>query len=147
MVCLTRTSRYRSKRRSWLVPLLPTFILSWLLASRTNVEDFVDAKCRCNLVNWESIAGSPLQIIPNWTNLRNIIQLLLKLDSLDEGKTLDSLDVVQGMAEDKVVGVGRGTRQSPKQGQGRGHVTGYTSKPKTFKLSTIKDLSNRVQWL
>ncbi len=24
MVCLTRTSRYRSKRRSWLVPLLPT---------------------------------------------------------------------------------------------------------------------------
>ncbi len=31
VVCLTRTSRYRSKRRSWLVPLLPTFILSWLL--------------------------------------------------------------------------------------------------------------------
>jgi hypothetical protein len=24
VVCLTRTSRYRSKRRSWLVPLLPT---------------------------------------------------------------------------------------------------------------------------
>ncbi len=24
MMCLTRTSRYRSKRRSWLVPLLPT---------------------------------------------------------------------------------------------------------------------------
>ncbi len=24
MVCLSRTSRYRSKRRSWLVPLLPT---------------------------------------------------------------------------------------------------------------------------
>ena len=24
MVCLTRTSRYRSKRWSWLVPLLPT---------------------------------------------------------------------------------------------------------------------------
>ncbi len=32
VVCLTRTSRYCSKRRSWLVPLLPTFILSWLLA-------------------------------------------------------------------------------------------------------------------
>ncbi len=32
VVCLTRTSRYPSKRRSWLVPLLPTFILSWLLA-------------------------------------------------------------------------------------------------------------------
>ena len=28
VVCLSRTSRYRSKRRSWLVPLLPTFILS-----------------------------------------------------------------------------------------------------------------------
>jgi hypothetical protein len=38
---------------------LPTFILNCLRASRTNVEDFVDAKCRCNLVNWESIAGSP----------------------------------------------------------------------------------------
>ncbi len=54
VVCLTRTSRYRSKRRSWLVPLLPTFILSCLLTSQTNVKDFVDAKCRCNLVNWES---------------------------------------------------------------------------------------------
>ncbi len=49
----------------------------------TNVEDFVDAKCRCNLVNWESnnlvnwesIAGSPLQNIPNPNNLCNIIQL------------------------------------------------------------------------
>ncbi len=47
--------------------------LNCLLASWTNIEDFVDAKCRCNLVNWESIAGSPLQIIPNWNNLRNII--------------------------------------------------------------------------
>ncbi len=61
-------------------------------------------------------------------------------------ETLDALDVVQGTAEDKVVGVGRGTRQSPKQGQGRGRGTGYTSKPKTLKLSTIKDLSNRVRW-
>ncbi len=68
MVCLTRTSRYLSKRRSWLVPLLPTFILSWLLAN----------------------------------------QGLLKLDLPDECKTLDVLDVVQGMAKDKVVGVGRG---------------------------------------
>jgi hypothetical protein len=32
-----------------------------------------------------------------------------KLDLPDEGKTLDATDVVQGMAEDKVVGVGRGT--------------------------------------
>jgi hypothetical protein len=32
-------------------------------------------------------------------------------------KTLDALDVVQGTAEDKVVGVRRGTRQSPKQGR------------------------------
>ncbi len=61
-------------------------------------------------------------------------------------ETLDMLDVVQGTAEDKVVGVGRGTRQSPKQGQGRGLGMGYTSKLKTFKLSTIKDLSNGVQW-
>jgi hypothetical protein len=97
-----------------------------------NVEDFVDAKCRCNLANWESIAWSPLQIIPNWNNLRNIIRLLLKLDLPDEGKTLDALDVVQGTAEDKVVGMGRGTRRSPKQGQGHGRGTGYTSKPKTF---------------
>ena len=62
-------------------------------------------------------------------------------------KTLDALDVVQGTAEDKVVGVRRGTRQSPKQGQVCGCGTGYASKPKTFKLSTIKDLSNGVRWL
>ncbi len=62
----------------------------------------------------------------------------------DKGETLAALDVVQEMAKDKVVGVERGTRRSPKQGQGRGHGTGYTSKPKTFKLSTIKDLSNGV---
>ncbi len=65
----------------------------------------------------------------------------------DEGKTLDALNVVQGTAEDKVVGVGQGTHRNPKQGQGCGRGTGYTSKPKTFKLSTIKDLSNGVQWL
>ncbi len=33
----------------------------------------------------------------------------------DEGKTLDALDVVQGTAEDRVVGVGGGTRRSSKQ--------------------------------
>ena len=49
----------------------------------------------------------------------------------DKGKTLDALDVVQGTAEDKVVGVRRGTRRSPKQGQVCGRGTGYTSKPKT----------------
>ena len=56
VVCLTRTSRYRSKRRSWLVPLLPTFILSWLLTRHYKIicEDFVDAKRGCNFVNWES---------------------------------------------------------------------------------------------
>ncbi len=32
-----------------------------------------------------------------------------KLDLPDKGKTLDVMDVVQGTAEDKVVGVGRGT--------------------------------------
>ncbi len=56
----------------------------------------------------------------------------------DEGKTLDALDVVQGTAENKIVGMGRGTRQSPKQGQGCGRGTGYMSKPKTFKLSPSK---------
>ncbi len=72
----------------------------------------------------------------------------------DKGKTLDVLDVVQGTAKDKVVGVGRGTRQSPRHSKiicenfvdakrgcnfvnwestvGRGHGTGYTSKPKTL---------------
>jgi hypothetical protein len=53
--------------------------------------------------------------------------------------------VVQGTAKDKVMGMGRGTRQSPKQGQGRGRETEYMSKPKTFKLSTIKDLLNGVR--
>ncbi len=57
-------------RRSSLVPLLPTFILSWLLArSRMTQARFTG-----------------------------------------KGQTLDALDVVQGTAKDKVVGVGRGTR-------------------------------------
>ncbi len=91
MVCLTKTSRYRSKRRSWLVPLLPTVILSWLLArSRITQARF---------------AGR----------------------GQNSGR------------------VGRGSGNGREQG--RGHGTGYTSKPKTFKLSTIKDLSNGVQWL
>ncbi len=33
-----------------------------------------------------------------------------KLDLPDKGKTLDATDVVQGMAKDKVMGVGWGTR-------------------------------------
>jgi hypothetical protein len=33
-----------------------------------------------------------------------------KLDSLDEGETLDVTDVVKGTAEDKVIGMGWGTR-------------------------------------
>ncbi len=37
-----------------------------------------------------------------------------KLDLPDKGKTLDATDVVQGMTKDKVVGVGWGTRQSPR---------------------------------
>jgi hypothetical protein len=37
-----------------------------------------------------------------------------KLDLLDKGKTPDAMDVVQGTAKDKVVGVGWGTRQSPR---------------------------------
>ncbi len=56
----------------------------------------------------------------------------------DESETLDVLDIVQRTAKDKVVGMGRGTRRSPKQGQGRGLGMGYTLKPKTFKLSTSK---------
>jgi hypothetical protein len=37
-----------------------------------------------------------------------------KLDLPDKGKTLDATDVVQGTAEDKVVDMGWGTRQSPR---------------------------------
>jgi hypothetical protein len=37
-----------------------------------------------------------------------------KLDLPDEGETLDAMDVVQGTAEDKVVGMGQGTHQSPR---------------------------------
>ena len=40
--------------------------------------------------------------------------------------------------------VGRGSGNG--RGQGRGRETGYTSKPKTLKLSTIKDLLNGVRW-
>ncbi len=43
---------------------------------------------------------------------------------LDEEKTLDALDVVQGTAEDKVVGVGRGTRLSPRS-QRLGYVRSW----------------------
>ncbi len=32
-----------------------------------------------------------------------------KLDLPDKGETLDAMDVVQGTAEDKVVGMGQGT--------------------------------------
>jgi hypothetical protein len=50
-----------------------------------------------------------------------------KLDLPDEGITLDAMDMVQGMAEDKVVGVGRGTRQSP-----RHQRLGYVRRLDTF---------------
>jgi hypothetical protein len=46
-----------------------------------------------------------------------------KLDLPDEGKTLDATDVVQGTAEDKVMGVGMG----------------YTSEPKTLKVGLCKE--------
>ena len=39
VVCLTRTSRYRSKRRSWLVPLLPTM-------PEKNVHKYMTAPAR-----------------------------------------------------------------------------------------------------
>ncbi len=39
-----------------------------------------------------------------------VILAAVKLDLPDEGKTLDALDVGQGTVEDKVVGVGGGTR-------------------------------------
>jgi hypothetical protein len=47
---------------------------------------------------------------------------------LDEGKTLDALDMVQGTAEDK----------------GRGRGTGYTTKPKTSKVGLCKELENNI---
>ncbi len=46
MVCLTRTSRYRSKRRSWLVPLLPT-----------NARVFALRYCCCHPVVFISARG------------------------------------------------------------------------------------------
>jgi hypothetical protein len=50
-----------------------------------------------------------------------------KLDSPDKSKTLDVMDVVQGMAEDKVMGVGWGTSQSP-----RHRRLGYVRRLDTF---------------
>jgi hypothetical protein len=50
-----------------------------------------------------------------------------KLDLPDEGKTMDAMDVVQGMAKDKVVGMGWGTRQSP-----RHRRLGYVRRLDTF---------------
>ncbi len=50
-----------------------------------------------------------------------------KLDLLDRGETLDATDMVQGTAEDKVVGVGGGTRQSP-----RHQRLGYVRRLDTF---------------
>jgi hypothetical protein len=82
-------------RRSSLVPLLPTFVLSWLLArSRMTQARFA------------------------WTS-----------------KTLDALDVVQGPAEDKVVGVGRGTRRSPRR-QRLGYVRSWKTTYLTMAYQT-----------
>ncbi len=51
----------------------------------------------------------------------------IKLDLLDKGETLDATDVVQRTAEDKVVGVGRGTHRSP-----RHQRLGYVRRLDTF---------------
>jgi hypothetical protein len=53
MVCLTRTSRYRSKRRSWLVPLLPT-----VLRNSCEVWDQEYKKKRMSKVDWEQYKES-----------------------------------------------------------------------------------------
>ncbi len=49
MVCLTRTSRYRSKRRSWLVPLIPTVLLG-VEANRQDMGNpqYHSMQCRNN---------------------------------------------------------------------------------------------------
>ncbi len=60
-----------------------------------------------------------------------------KLDLLNEGKTSDAVDVVQGTAEDKVVGVGWGTRQSP-----RHRRLGYVSRLDTFS----SNLQGPIKW-
>ncbi len=60
-----------------------------------------------------------------------------KLDSPDKGKTLDAKDVVQGTAEDKVVGVGRGTRRSP-----RHRRLGYVRRLGTFSSNIYFKLSS-----
>ncbi len=60
-----------------------------------------------------------------------------KQDSPDEGKTLDVTDVVQGTAENKVVGVGRGTRQSP-----RHRRLGYVRRLDTFS----SNIQGPIKW-
>jgi hypothetical protein len=50
-----------------------------------------------------------------------------KLDFPDEGETLDTTEVVQGMTKDKVVGMGRDTHRSP-----RHQRLGYVRRLDTF---------------
>ncbi len=61
-----------------------------------------------------------------------------KLDLPDEGKTLDATDVVQGTAKDKVVGVGRGTGQSP-----RHQRLGYVRRLDTFS----SNIQGPIEWI
>jgi hypothetical protein len=144
VVCLTRTSRYRSKRRSWLVPLLPTLILSCLLASWTNVEDFVDAKCRCNLVNWES------SNFGNWKSTVKIFKIRIFFATSQNSQDTNILTkhhsiITQARFAGRGQNSGRAGRGPENdRGQGPGHGTGYTSKPKTSKVGLCKELENNV---
>jgi hypothetical protein len=60
-----------------------------------------------------------------------------KLDLPDKGKTLDAMDVVQVTAKDKVVGVGRGTRRSP-----RHRRLGYVRRLDTFS----SNIQGTIKW-
>jgi hypothetical protein len=53
VVCLTRTSRYLSKRRSWLVPLLPTIIVKGGLV-----------KCKCKSSQEQQSPNAPTTANP-----------------------------------------------------------------------------------
>jgi hypothetical protein len=149
-----------------LVPLLPTFILSWLLTSRTNIKDFLDAKCRCNLVNWES------SNFVNWESTSQNTQdmnILIKHIFRDQSKysryeyfdqfkiqiffwtsqnTQDTNILTKHhliMTQARFAGRGQNSGRAGRgpgngRGQGRGHGMGYTSKPKTSKVGLCKEL-------
>ncbi len=90
VVCLTRTSRYRSKRWSWLVPLLPTFILSCLLSRiyRTGCNGRDDCGGpRSNAVDWATQVIQSKESWPeDWLSKQGVLagRLAEQARSLDQ---------------------------------------------------------------